>query len=268
MQKPNDPPLRVLQVCFLVSCGVPQGGESLAPGTAHPLEGLLPAAKSDRNSGQEGLEGFRTGPLAPTGRGRLGHPTGADGAYHLPHGGSERPWPPPHNSFRPPGSTLPSRRPWCGDQGHGAAPLQVVGGGVWGEERRLPTPCRPNRPKVDWRPLPGVFKPLRWDALGTWKRGEAGEVGVERPTATAAHRPPCSARSASAGTRASRHYRPERGASRAPADRHTAPHHVPETGQIEPPGARTSLLFSPTPGALPAPAFRPPFSPSRAEERL
>ena len=109
-------------------------------------------------------------------------PREAEGAHtHRTHGHG------PHNDRR----VAPSRRPRLqSDRGAArhAPPRPPQGdGGVWGRREAPPDSprARPPRPQGGRATPPGVFKPPRRDALGTW-RGGGGRRATARPTG---HRP-------------------------------------------------------------------------------
>ena len=109
-------------------------------------------------------------------------PREAEGAHtHRTHGHG------PHNDRR----VAPSRRPRLqSDRGAArhAPPRPPQGdGGVWGRREAPPDSprARPPRPQGGRATPPGVFKPPRRDALGTWKGG-GGRRATARPTG---HRP-------------------------------------------------------------------------------
>lgn len=82
----------------------------------------------------------------------------------------------------------PSRRPPRRRRGAARRGAPARRGGVWGRRARPPDSprARPPRPKADGRGPPGVFKPPRRDALGTWmggsqSNGRGGAGSAARP---------------------------------------------------------------------------------------
>ncbi|XP_068819656.1 basic proline-rich protein-like, partial [Capricornis sumatraensis] len=172
----------------------------------------------------------------------------------------------PRATRRPPGSPLPTAAAAVTAAQHAARhPGPSGDGGVRGRrEARLPPPRGPDRPdpKADGRPPPGVFKPPRRDALGTWRGG--GGRGARRaptgPRPDADHRPPTTASppAAARGPRRCRpvtHGGPPPRAGRPPPG---GPHRAPDS-QPHP---------SPRNGAEPFPhrraLTRPPYGPGPA----
>ncbi|XP_055254975.1 basic proline-rich protein-like, partial [Moschus berezovskii] len=123
-----------------------------------------------------------------------------------------------------------------------------------GAGRHLPTPRGPDRPdpKADGRPPPGVFKPPRRDALGTWKGG--GGRGARR--APRANRPDVDHRTTASPARG--HARAGPGAAGpGPRRRRQATTPTSHARAAGLPGPRPLATRHPPPthrGPLPAPA--------------
>ncbi|XP_017901048.1 PREDICTED: collagen alpha-1(I) chain-like, partial [Capra hircus] len=236
--------------------------------------GLPPAGRVRRKAAhRRGRERFHTtGHPAPTRQGGCGHPTGARGVPALPRGrgrGARTRRTRPRPTRRPPGSPLPTAAAAVTAARHAARhPGPSGDGGVRGRREGPPDSprARPPRPQGGRATPPGVFKPPRRDALGTWEGG--GGRGARRapaPTRTTDRRVPARGRArARASALPARDTRgpppragrpPPGGPRRAPDSR---PHPSPRDGQSPFPTAAPSHAVPYGPGSAgPPPASLP-----------